>query len=54
MHEKFKILFEKSPPPLQFCSEFPCDSRGGLRLAVSQKLEGLEPQNVRHTIEKKH
>ena len=33
-------------------SKFPCDSRGGLRLAVSCQIMGLLDRNVRHTIEK--
>ena len=30
--------------PLQFDHEFPCGSRGGVRLAVSRKFEGLRPK----------
>ena len=43
MHKKFQKFFKKSPP-LRFCSKFPCDSRGGLRLSVELKFEGLEPK----------
>ena len=34
----------KNPLTAESGSEFPCDSRGGLDLAVSRKFEGLEPK----------
>ena len=40
MHKKYQNFLKS--PPLQFDAEFPCDSRGGLRLALSYKFEGLE------------
>ena len=40
MHKKYVNFFLKSS--LQFDSEFPLDSCGGLRLAVSGTFEGLE------------
>ena len=47
MHKKCPKIFEKSPP--QFDAEFPCDSRGGLRLAVSCKFEDLEVKTLYFT-----
>ena len=41
MHRKYKNKLLESPP-IKYDPEFPCDSRGGLRLAMSCRFQGLE------------
>ena len=52
MHKKFEIIFSCHPQLSD--SKFPCDSRGGLRLAVGCREVGLLDRNVKHTIKKVH
>ena len=50
MHKNFQFFFLCLPHLSG--SKFPCDSRGGLRLAVGCREVGLLDQNVKHTIKK--
>ena len=51
MHKNGRKYFSCDP---QFSeSQFPSDSRGGLRFAVGRRLAGLLDLNVRHPIRKK-
>ena len=50
MHKKFQNFLSCHPQLLG--SKFLCDSRGGLRLAVSFRIMGVLDLKVKHTIEK--
>ena len=50
MHKNFQKILKSSPH--YFDAKFPCDSRRGLRFALSRKLEGLEPETwgIQYTV----